>query len=115
MTVAKADIIARAPELASLSDSAFTTAIADAALQLAPDFWGDILDLATVYLCAHMLAVQNPSVVSGGAGPVSSESVGPISRSYAVKAVDDAEEYATTRWGLEYVRLRKQRFRTVVA
>jgi hypothetical protein len=48
--------------------------------------WGDILDDGRRYLAAHLAQLS----LLEGRGPVSSESVGPISSSYASLVADDA-------------------------
>lgn len=100
MSVAQADIIAIAPEFASLAPSVFTQALADAALIVAPAFWGNRIDLATKYMAAHIIALSNPDL--GLPGFVKSESVGDIRRDYAVSQPGADGALGMTRWGQHY-------------
>lgn len=104
MAVTATDVTNRAKEFADLEDAEVERAITDAALQINRNVWGTKADLATIYLAAHLLSLANPSLVTV-AGPVQSEKVGDVSRTYAVATVS-AQGLAMSRWGQEYLRLR---------
>ncbi len=71
-------------------------------LQLEDEAWGDLADIGRRYLAAHLGSLY----ASGGSagGYVTSESLGPMSRSYGLPTgVQGA--LATTKYGIEYQRL----------
>lgn len=104
-----ADVIAIAPGDA-VAFTALPTASQDAFLnyaigQLDPDNWGGFLFQATCYLAAHYAKLG----LSRGAGPVTQEAVGQMSRSYApMKGTGESIAYAAfeqTSYGLQYLEL----------
>jgi hypothetical protein len=104
MAVAQADILARWPKLAQVTDSAeWTAAIADAALLVPAAVWGTLTDLATIHLAAHQLFVMRPDLTPR---QVQSESVGGVSRSYVVASPGSGGGYQGTDAGQAYLRLR---------
>lgn len=106
MAVTRAAIVARVPALdAVTTPSEWEAAIADAQLQVAQGVWGDLYELGVASLAAHLLLVGHPEVA--GPGPVQSETVGSISRTYAV-ATPSREQLGSTVAGREHVRLRRQ-------
>ena len=105
MSVTAADVTARAKEFVSLTVGEINAAIADALLQINVKVWGKKADLATIYLAAHNLSVQNP-LLARPVGPVSEEAVVQVRRSYAVAV--SARRYGDTFWGSEYLRLLRQ-------
>jgi hypothetical protein len=108
MAVTAANVTARAKEFASLTADEINLAIDDAELQINRTVWGDKADLATIYLAAHILSIQNPSLVTA-VGPIQSEKVGQVSRTYAVSvSTNQGTQYGSSRWGREYLRLRAQ-------
>ena len=105
MAVTRADIIARWPALAALPDGLeWTAAIAEAGLQLGADAWGNLLDLGTIHLAAHGMMTAHPDVY--GPGPIQSERVGGVSRTYAVTAAAAGGSLSSTPAGLAFLRLR---------
>jgi hypothetical protein len=105
MAVVRTDVTNRAPEFASLDPSVIQLAIDDATLQVNRTVFGAKADLATVYLAAHNLSVSYPQYITQVA-PVSQESVGEVSRSYAVTPqASSFSAYGATKWGREYLRL----------
>jgi hypothetical protein len=100
VAVAQADIVAIAPEFATLAPAVFTQALADAALVVAPGFWGARTDMAMKYMAAHIIALSNPDL--GLPGFVKSESVGDIRRDYAVMQPATDGSLSLTRWGQHY-------------
>lgn len=106
MAISRAAIVARVPALDAVDDpAAWEAAIADAQLQVSSSVWGDLYELGVIYLAAHLLLVANPEVA--GPGPVQSETVGSISRTYAVTA-PTREQLGSTLAGREHIRLRRQ-------
>lgn len=108
MAATVASVRRLAPELASVLDVDVEAWLADALLELSEDFWGDLYDRAQALVAAHLASVANPDL-AGPAGPVASESVGAVSRSYAVAASSSGSQWATTRHGVELLRLMAQR------
>lgn len=98
-----ADVRRIAPELASVSDIDVEAFLADAALELSECVWGKLYPRAQATLAAHLTTCANPGLAEP-AGAIASESVGGVSRSYAV-AAPVASEWATTRHGVELQRL----------
>lgn len=58
----------------------------------------DTAQLARIYLAAHMVKASKAGAGSA-AGPVTSESVGGVRRSYALVAMSSASSLRTTRYG----------------
>lgn len=106
MAVTRAAIVARVPALAAVDDPvAWEAAIADAQLQVSQASWGDRYELGVIYLAGHLLLATRPEIE--GPGPIASESVGSISRSYAVSG-SVFHNLMRTSAGREFVRLRRQ-------
>jgi len=103
MAATVADVRRIAPEFATVADEAVAAFLVDAALELDAAGWGGLYDRAHALVAAHLVAQANPSV-AGAVGPVASESVGGVSRSYAVAAIA-AGRWGTSRFGLEFYRL----------
>lgn len=92
-----------AAEFATVSDGDVQAFLDDAALELSVDRWGTLYDRAHALVAAHLLAVARPDLAMP-AGPIVSEAVGAVSRSYAVPAAAPSP-WSTSRHGLEYLRL----------
>jgi hypothetical protein len=104
MAVAKADVLARWPKLAAVTDDAeWTAAIGDAAVLVPAAVWGTLVDLAMIHLAAHDLFTGHPELLTG---QVQSESVGGVSRTYAVAPYSSSQGYERTLAGQAYLRLR---------
>lgn len=105
MAATVAQVRAIAPEFATVSDSDVQAFLDDAALQLNASIWGAKRDLAHKYLAAHLLGTARPDLAMA-AGPVQSESVGQVSRSYAVQtSAQPGSQFDATRHGREYRRM----------
>ena len=100
------NVVAIAPELASVPLATQTAILSAVEAQLAPSQWGARYDLACTYLAAH-LGSASIAGGQGAAGPVTSETVGSVSRSYAAPAATTANT-GSTSYGREYERLKKQ-------
>lgn len=61
--------------------------------------WGDLRDIAARYLAAHLATLGK----SRGRGPLTSQTVGPLSRAYG--GMLQFGELGLTSYGLEYLRL----------
>jgi hypothetical protein len=106
MAHARADIICRWPTLDKLVDSLeWAAAIGDAEIQVRESVWGARYDLGVVHLAAHALMLAHPEVIDSG--PVQSESVGGVSRTYAVASTINPSELERTPAGREFKRMRR--------
>ncbi len=113
MTVVAADIMTFAPEFTTVDDdeiATITAAIAQAERRTNRTNWGVIADDGVTYLVCHMLTLAARIAVSGAQarGPLTSETVGPLSRSFAVPgSVTLSSAYlASTTYGQAYAELR---------
>lgn len=104
MSITATNVKARAPEFASLSDSVVEIFMDDASARIDLDMFGDLYDLGHLYLTAHLLSVAYPALATAS-GPVQSETVGQVSRTYAVSAASSSGGGYNTKWGAEYKRL----------
>jgi hypothetical protein len=102
ITITWADVIAVAPELAVVPTTSQDEILAIADRQVNADSWGVLHDDGMRYLCAHL----GTMALRRGSGPVASETVGPLSRSY-VNMVTLSGLYGATPYGVEYRRLIK--------
>lgn len=79
--------------------------------------WGDVASYATALLTAHMLSTSGPQGGGSAGGAVTQESVGDLSRTYAT--IFDASRgdapYMTTRYGIDYIALRKETIMCVMS
>jgi hypothetical protein len=97
------DVALIAPELADLDEDVQDAILADVALELDADAWGTHFDMASKYLAAHKASMRG----RGGAGAqVTSESVGQVSRSYAVSG--SGTDLDSTSYGQDFDRLAKK-------
>lgn len=105
----------RFPEFNSVEDARIQMFLSDAELSINRAIWNpNKADLAVQYLAAHMLALSPYSQstgVGGGGKLVQSETVGPLSRTYAVPSTSSANTldnyFLQTAYGQEYLRLRR--------
>lgn len=101
MAIVWADVLAIAPELttASVPVATQTVLLAIAERQIDDDAWSDFADDGRRYLTAHLGSLY----VSGGSagGAVTSETLGPMSRSYAQGSTEDGS-LGTTKYGVFY-------------
>lgn len=120
MAVTWADVTAIAPDLSSVAGGTQTAILADVATILSnADYWPSTAmhDLAKKYLAAHMGALYlraNGGGSAGGAGAITSETVGAVSVGYASPVADPSAGggYETTFWGQQFLALsRRSKFR----
>lgn len=110
MAVDSDDVIAYEPAAASIDEERIDLFIGYAETQVNRDVWGDLADQAVILLTLHGLYTTGPSSgASSGQGPVTSEKVGDLQRSYASPASGAYSDstLARTGYGQEYLRLRK--------
>lgn len=104
MSIAWTDVQAIAPELTStvVPTATQTVLLAVVDRQIDDDAWLDLADDGRRYLAAHLGSLYANGSTSGGS--VTSESLGPMSRSYGLPAgVEGA--LATTKYGVFYLHL----------
>jgi hypothetical protein len=99
-----AGLVLRAPEFSDLASDEVAAAISDAALQVSSLVWGSKTDLGILLLAMHNLAISHPEL--GQTGPVTSERVGDLSRSYATPSLG-SHELAETRYGRRFLALKR--------
>lgn len=99
-------------EFSSVPSAKVDAFIGVASVRVAAAVWGDVAEYATALLTAHMLSSTGGVGGNGGSagGPVTAESVGDLSRSYGSVGEQGSgdQELLTTRYGQEYVALRRQ-------
>jgi hypothetical protein len=86
-----------ATELSSVASATQSAILTQVAFQLDEDTWGDLYEAGCAWLAAHIATVSRRK---GTGGAVQSESVGSVSRTYAVSTAS----YSTS-YGAEYERL----------
>ena len=100
MAITWPDVVAIAPQLATLPTATQDAILAAVALLTDPDTWEEKYDLGMTYLAAHLgqlyLNGQN-----GVAMPVGSEKVGEVSRKYEFPT-NWKDALDTTLYGLTY-------------
>lgn len=111
MSVTSADIKALpSGEFASVLDATVDIYITEAQSRIHQTTWGDQYDLGVKYLTAHALALDMGGA-HGAAGPVASESAGPVSRSYAAYSIfgsTGGDNLNATAYGRKFQMLRKE-------
>lgn len=94
------------PEFASQSDSRINLFLDQASLSINLGVWPPAkADVARAYLAAHLLATVGRGG-TGPSGPVTSERVGDLARTYAAPA-GGGSPYSSTAYGQEFERLRR--------
>lgn len=111
MSIVWSDVEAIAPEL-SVSPLATQDAILEQVNdeEIHDDTWRSAAraDRARRYLAAHLATIASNG--RGSVGPIQSESVGSVSRSYAVSMAMGSSNLDSTGYGKEYQRLRRMQF-----
>ena len=98
-----------APEFAGLSDTSQRDTLATLAEnQVSSDIWGNHYDHAVALLTAHMMKLS--STTSSG-NQVKMEKVGDVQRTYSVNE-NETDEMRATKYGREFLRIRKQILKT---
>lgn len=103
------------PEFSAVSDARIENFIEVAKLSVSEKSWKESYGVGVSYLTAHLLKrAGSGGGVQGGssnAGVIASEKVGELQRTYAQTNVSSSAEdsiLATTSYGVEYLRLRRQ-------
>ena len=83
-----------------------------ASTRVCPKVWCQSTQYATALLTAHMLTAQGRKNGGHGAGGISQETVGDLSRTFAqtFDVTRGDSQLLTTRYGIDYVQLRKETF-----
>jgi hypothetical protein len=113
VSVVYSDVQELAAEFASLEEERINPFIARAERQINEAYFGTLYDDAVLYMTAHLLKLAQS--MPGGAGPVTSETAGSLSRSYAVPDGCPAD-LAATSYGVQYwALLRRKRYQAPYA
>ena len=96
-----ADVLKVAPALSTLSPEQQTLFLGFAETTLNVTEFGDKYNMACTYFVAHIATVTKNGA-NGPGGPISAESTGRVSRSYAVPANGDPY-WGTTMFGRTYL------------
>lgn len=105
MSIAWSDVEAIAPELSSVAAASQTAILAIVNRQISDTQWGALADDGRRFLAAHYGTLNLSE--NGGSAMVTSETLGPMSRTYAVSSSSSTSGTSTTGWGREYERLLK--------
>lgn len=104
MAVIWANVVDIAPELSTVAAGSQTAYLAIAGRAVDPEVWGESTDDGVRYMAAHLATLGNGSG-AGGAGAVTSETLGPMSRTYASTVAGVEGALATTRYGVMFLNL----------
>lgn len=85
-------------------DARFTQLLAAADKFVHSEYFGELRETAITYLTAHLLSSSKQD--SGGRGPLSSISIGGISRTYTLPYLNQKTILGMTQYGLMYMELR---------
>lgn len=101
ITITWDDVVALAPELASISAAGQTQVLAQVALQVKPDSWGSVErgNTAAIWLARHLATVAKRR----GTGALTGVRVGEVSKSFATSS--SKSDLESTAYGAEYLRL----------
>jgi len=103
-----------APQLASVDGEVIDVHIELASMECDASLWGATYQRAVALLAAHSLTITERNAESGtagaGSGAVTSRKAGDLSITYgaALGVISSDATYATTSYGLEFLRLRQQ-------
>lgn len=109
MTVTAASLIVFAPELASVDEAIVTAAVDAAYRRTNVAAWAGKVDDGVNNLAAHMLTLGVRIAASGAQarGALTSQTVGPLSRSFAAPPVTMSDAWlASTTYGQAYAELK---------
>lgn len=108
--ILKADVLAIAPQLSSLTDAAWFTILAFVNTFQLPSVNKPLRRLALIFLAAHLgtIAGSGGMGASGATGPVISESAGGLKRTYAQATVTSSNsDLGATSYGIQYMAILK--------
>lgn len=98
------------PEFDSVDSRDLTYWLAVAAERVPVKAWGTKASRAQAMLAAHMLKRAGLGESGSTGAPVSSESAGDVSVSYAIEATAAASDYGSTVYGREFDAMRRALF-----
>lgn len=98
------------PEFTKVTTAALEIWIPIASNRVPLSVWGSNTQYATALLLAHMLTAAGKSGLGSGGGPITSESVGDLSRGFGTVGVPGSgdQELLSTRYGQDFVALRRE-------
>jgi hypothetical protein len=86
------------------SDPAVLMILDDVDLAVQESIFGSYTELAQRYLATHFLSLQSQPV--GGRGPLSSYSIGGISRTFTLPYINQKTVLGSTQYGLMFMEIR---------
>ena len=98
MSIDWGNVVAIAPELATVEVTTQTAVLAIVGRQIDPCAWGDFADDGAAYLAAHLASIR------GNEGLVTSETLGQMARTYSLPP-GIMGSLALSTYGAEYYRL----------
>ncbi len=101
MAITWTNVTAVAPELSTVAVATQTAILAQVNSELSTAVWGSKIEIGRAWLAAHLGTIAG---IEEGGGVVQSETVGAVSRTYAVGSGD----YTSTAYGNEFNRLLMQ-------
>jgi hypothetical protein len=111
MTMTPTTLKAKLPEFASVADDTVQQWLDVASQRLNADRWGTKYDNGHMLLTAHIMVrmgvLSNNQASKQPTGAMSSYSIGPVSKSFAVSTTTDDDDLHLTAYGLQYKALRK--------
>lgn len=99
VTITWSNVIARYPLLATFDAVAGAMIVSEVLLEIVNPDWGADANRAAMALAAHLAEMAR----RGSTGPLTSDTVGPLSQSFAVFPMMHALD--TTPYGMEYKRI----------
>jgi hypothetical protein len=110
MATTKANVLAIAPELSTLSDDTWDLILADVANDLSATVFGSRLEQAARYLAAHRLTLIAQGSSGGSGGQLTKEKTGDEMREYSDGTRWSARDalYARTQYGLTFLEIRNR-------
>lgn len=109
MAVTPSDIKTLFPEFASVSADRIQAWIDIAECRINREAWGSKADIGVKFLTAHFTKFGESSGALG-AGPVTSISVGELSKSFATPGSLSESAFGSTSYGREFLELRAEIF-----
>ena len=118
MAISTDGFLIRYPEFSGADPDRIRIMLDDAASEIGKRAWGDLYERGVYALAAHFLFSygmteddENSGVAGQPLGSVASQSAGGLAESFTTASSsateDDASLFDTSRYGQEYVRLRK--------
>lgn len=109
--IAWVDVVAFAPLLSTVAEDAQVDILAYVNQAIDTSLFGGesspMLRMARIFLAAHFGSMPGQSS-TGAVGPVTSESAGGLSRSYAQTVATGSSSFESTTYGQQYVELCKR-------